>query len=181
MPFLIALAVALAAFLFTILMLPFAIVFRYRSGTKRRRGRSWIASINMFSLLLSATILMVSAAVTSRWVPHAFSYSAAGLAGGIALGLLGLVLTRWEVDGATVHYTPSRVLVLAVSLVVAARLGYSLWRTWQTWRSTADETALLAAIGVPGMMAAGAVVIGYYLAYSTGVMLRVGAVRRRRG
>ena len=180
MPLLIALAVAAAVFAFTILMLPFAIVFRYRAGTKRRRARSWIANINVVALLISATIVLVSAAVSNVWVPRAFVYASAGLAGGCVLGLLGLALTRWEAEGRVLHYTPSRVLVLAVSLIVAMRLAYSLWRAWQSWRSSADETAMLAAIGVPGMMAAGAVVVGYYLCYSTGVALRVAAQNRRR-
>jgi hypothetical protein len=175
-PLLIALGLIVAALALTVLILPFAIVFRYHYGTKRRRARAWVATINTFSLLASVTIFMITAAVTNRWVPDALSYSAAGLAGGCLLGFLGLALTRWEREGASLIYTPSRLLVLAVTLVVAARLAYGFWRAWQTWRSAPGDASWLAAIGVPGTMAAGAIVLGYYLVYWAGVRSRLSHV-----
>jgi hypothetical protein len=107
--------------------------------------------------------------VTNAWVPHAFLYSAAGLAGGCLLGVLGLLVTRWENDGAVLFYRPSRILVLAITLVVTARLAYGLWRAWHAWQTRTDEQSWLAAVGVAGSMAAGAVVLGYYLMYWAGV------------
>jgi hypothetical protein len=171
-PLLIALAVVIAAFALTLALLPFAIVFRYRYGTKRRRARAWVATINTLSLLASATMFLITAAITNRWAPPALAYSAAGLAGGGILGLLGLALTRWEHRHDSLHYTPSRLLVLSVTLVVAARIAYGFWRAWNTWRSGAGDASWLAAIGIPGTMAAGAVVLGYYLVYWAGVRSR---------
>lgn len=178
MPILIALAVILAALAFTALALPFAIVFRYRYGTRRRRARGWIATMNLVSLGLSVMVFMVTAAITNRWVPHALSYSAAGLAAGSLLGILGLAVTRWEPDGPWLFYKPSRVLVLAISLVVTARLFYGLWRGWQAWQSSPDQDSWLAAVGVAGSMGAGAVVLGYYLMYWAGLRLRIARHRR---
>jgi hypothetical protein len=179
-PLLIALAVILGAFAVTAAMLPFAIVFRYRRGTQRRRARGWIATINVVSISISAAMFLVTAAVTNAWVPHAFLYSAAGLAGGCVLGLLGLLLTRWENDGVTLFYRPSRFLVLAITLVVTARLGYGLWRAWHVWQTRTDEQSWLAAVGVAGSMAAGAVVLGYYLMYWAGLRFRLSLNERRR-
>ena len=172
MPLVIALALIVAAFVFAVVMLPFALVFRYRYGTRRRRARVWVATINAVSLAISATIFMISAAITTRWVPYSFSSAAFGLACGAILGLLGLLLTRWERDGAWLFYTPSRLLVLGVTLVVTARIAYGFWRGWHTWRAAQDGTSWIAAIGIPGSLAAGAVVVGYYLVYWAGVRSR---------
>src|SRR6185503_4036855 len=160
MPLLIAFALIVAAFVFAVVMLPFALVFRYRYGTRRRRARVWVATINAVSLAISATIFLVSAAVTTRWVPYSFSCAALGLACGAVLGLLGLVLTRWERDGVSLFYTPSRLLVLAITLIVTSRIAYGFWRGWHAWRAAQDGTPWLAAIGIPGSLAAGALVIG---------------------
>ena len=172
MPILIALGLIVAAFVFAIVMMPFALVVRYRAGTRRRRARAWIATVSVVSLLLSAASFLVSAAIVGRWVPDAFAWSSRGLGGGALLGIFGLVVTRWERDGAALYYTPSRLLALMLSVVVAARIAYGLWRGWQTWQSSPDTTSWVAAIGIAGSMAAGALLLGYYLAYAIGVRVR---------
>ena len=63
------------------------------------------------------------------------------------------------------HYTPNRPLVLAVTLIVTARLLYGLWRAWHGWSSAVDDTEWLATSGAAGALGAGAVVLGYYLVY----------------
>lgn len=172
MPLLIALALIVAAFVLAVVTLPFALVFHYRFGTRRRRARVWVATLNALSLALSATIFLISAAVTTRYIPTSFSFATFGLACGAILGLLGLLLTRWERDGPSLFYTPSRLLVLAVTLIVSLRIAYSVWRAWHTWRAAQEGTSLLAAVGIPGSLAAGAIVIGYYLVYWAGVRSR---------
>lgn len=179
MPLLIAIVVVFAAFALMVVLMPFAIVFRYRAGTRQRQARGWMATLNLVSFAISVTIFLVTAAITSRWVPHAFTYSLAGLGGGCLLGLLGLLLTRWESDGALLLYKPSRLLVLAISLVVTARLLYGLWRGWQAWQTTPDQESWLAAVGIAGSMGAGAVVLGYYLVYWAGLRFRIARNRRK--
>ena len=169
MPLVIALVLILAAFAVAAALVPFALIFRYYHGTRRRRARRWLARLNVGSLALSMTLFLITAAVTSRWVPQALAYSSLGLACGAVLGLLGLALTRWERAGRDLFYTPSRLLVLLISAVVASRIGYSLWRGWHTWRAGVGDDSLLTAIGVGGSMAAGAVVLGYYLVYWMGI------------
>src|SRR4029078_9722208 len=72
-----------------IALVPFSLVQRYRMGTSRQRARGWLASINRVGLSLSAIVFLVSAAVTSVWVPRALSYTLAGFASGCALGIVG--------------------------------------------------------------------------------------------
>jgi hypothetical protein len=161
-----------------IVLMPLSLVFRYRTGTARRQARSWVATLNLVALSISTSLFLMGAGLTSIWVPHAFSYSLLGLLGGIALGIVGLWVSRWEHAPGSLHYTPNRWLVLGVTLVVTARLLYGFWRGWDTWRQTGGETSWIAAFGVAGSMAAGAVVLGYYLSYWMGVRRRLRAHTR---
>jgi hypothetical protein len=179
MPIIAFVAVAVVVILAVIALVPLSIVLRYRAGTARRLARGWVATINLMAVALSVALFLVGAAVTSFWVPEAFTRALMGLAGGCLLGVLGLWLTRWEATPQSLHYTPNRWLVLGVTLVVAARVSYGLWRGWHTWRAALGETSWLAAFGVAGSLAAGAVVLGYYLAYWAGLWRRLGQHRRR--
>jgi hypothetical protein len=93
--------------------------------------------------------------------------------------MIGLLLTRWEAEPGALHYTPNRWLVLAITLVVTARLAYGFWRGWQAWRAGIAGNSWFVASGVAGSMAAGAVVLGYYLVYWMGVRRRVRQQERR--
>ena len=184
-PLLIALALALAAILLAIALMPLSLVQRYRIGTSRRQARGWIVTVNLVGLVLSAGLILVGAAVTNAWVPDAFRYAVTGLLVGCLLGIVGLWLTHWEFSVRGLHYTPNRWLVLAITLVVTARVLYGIWRTWQAWRLAAGDTTWIAASGVAGSLAAGAVVIGYYATYWFGVRRRLSRAvtppRRARG
>jgi hypothetical protein len=154
-------------------LIPIALVQRYRMGTARQRARGWLAAINLAGLALSAVMFLVTAALTSIWVPGALTYTAAGLAIGCVLGVAGLWLTRWEPVPGGLYYTPNRWLVLGITLVVAGRVLFGFWRAWHTWRAGVDDASWFAAAGVAKAMAAGAVVLGYYLAYWIGVRRRI--------
>jgi hypothetical protein len=162
-----------------VLMLPFSLVMRYRAGRARRQARGWAASLNVAAIVFSAGLFLGGAALTTFWAPDAFRYALGGLAGGIVLGLAGLALTRWEDAPRALHFTPNAWLVLFVTVVVAARLAYGVWRTWLAWQTGLDHTSEVVASGVQGSFAAGGVVLGYYLAFWSGVLRRLR--RHRRG
>jgi hypothetical protein len=170
--------VALLALLASIALFPLVLVQRYRAGTSRQLARGWLATINLVGLAVSVMLFVLGAAMTSIWVPDALRYTVVGLAGGCALGMIGLALTRWEPGSRALHFTPNRWLVLAITLVVTGRVLYGFWRGWQSWRSAVDGSSWLVASGAAGALAAGAVVLGYYLTYWTGVRRKL--VRHRR-
>ena len=170
---LLALGLILFAILAAIALLPLTIIQRYRIGTSRQRARGWLIAINLFGFAASAVMFTIGAAITNIWVPNAFLYTLAGLAGGGILGVLGLAMTRWEVGPHAVHYTPNRLLVLAITLIVTARLLFGLWRGVQGWRAAGEGTEWLATSGAAGALGAGAVVLGYYLVYWIGVRRRL--------
>jgi hypothetical protein len=117
------------------------------------------------------------------WIPDAFRDALAGFGIGALLGLFGVALTRWEHTPGGLHYTPNRWLVLGVTTVVAGRLAFGFWRTWQSWHATGGGSWAVQS-GAAGALAAGALVLGYYLLYWMGVRRRVvrseGARRPRR-
>ena len=159
-------------------LMPVSLVLRYRAGTARRQARGWVAVANLVALAISTSLFLMGAGLTSIWVPHALGYSVLGLLGGIALGIIGLWMSRWERAPGSLHYTPNRWLVLAVTLIVSGRFLYGLWRGFDRWHHTAGQTSFLAAFGVAGSLAAGAVVLGYYLSYWMGIRRRLKAHTR---
>ncbi|HUQ88849.1 MAG TPA: hypothetical protein VM096_14930 [Vicinamibacterales bacterium] len=162
-----------------IALLPFMLIQRYRAGKARRLARPWVATLNLAVMTFSAVCFLVSAAFTTIWIPKAFTDSAMGLAAGLVLGTLALAITRWEATPRTLHYTPNRWLVLLVTLLVTARILYGLFRSLAMAQSGLNGGDLVMAFGVPESLAAGATVIGYYLAYNAGLRWRIRRWQRR--
>jgi hypothetical protein len=166
-------ALAIVVVVAILALIPISIVQRFRVGISRRQARGWVAALNLIALALSVVLVVAGAWITSRWLPEALIYTLAGLGLGSVLGLIGIVLTRWEhVDG-RLFYTPNRWLVTMITLVVTARVLYGFWRTWDAWRASLETMSWVAASGLAASMSAGAVVLGYYAVYWMGVWWRV--------
>ena len=163
-----------------IALMPLMLLQRYRIGTARRLARPFLARLTLGAMVFSTAFFLIAAAMTSVWVPRALTLSVAGLAAGIALGILGIWLTRWEATPRSLHYTPNRWLVLFITVIVLARLAYGLWRSWSVARAGWGASPAVAAFGIAESMAAAATVIGYYFAFSAGVQARVRRWQRRR-
>ena len=178
---LLAFGVALLVVVVALLLMPLTLIQRYRVGTARRPARGWLAAINLVGIAMSVLLFLTGSAVTNLWVPGAFMYAAMGVLVGGVLGVLGLALTRWEPSARALHYTPNRWLVLGITFVVTARLLYGFWRSWHAWQAGLEGGTWLAATGVAGSLAAGGVVLGYYLIYWAGVRRRLKSHRRTHG
>ena len=159
--------------LLLIVLMPVILIQRYRMGSARRRARAWTTALNVAVMTFSAICFLIGAAVTTVWVDNAFTGAAAGIALGAVLGIVGLALTRWEPTAVGLHYTPNRWLVLFVTFVVSARVAYGLWRSWIVAQSGVYGTPMVLAFGIPESLAAGGLVIGYYVAYAVGVRRRI--------
>jgi len=159
-------------------LIPIGLVQRYRMGVARQRARGWLIAINLLGLSVSMIMFMLAAVVTSIWLHPALVYTIGGLASGFLLGVISLWLTRWEPTADALFFTPNRLLVLAITLVVTARVLFGFWRAWHTWRAGLEDAAWVAAAGVATSMAAGAVVLGYYFVYWLGVRRRLRLQRR---
>ena len=170
MPLLLLLPLALLFFLLLwAVLVPVALWQRYRLGKARRRLVPWLTGLNAWLLLLSTAVFVFSAWVAGFWVESALPFAFAGLACGAVAGLAGLATTRFEQEGGARFYTSNRWIVLALTLIVAARIGYGVWRAWHAWQAD-SSTVWLAQQG--SVLAVGGLVLGYYLTYVWGLRRR---------
>lgn len=160
------------------LLMPFILLQRYRVGTTRRLARPWVATLNVIAMTFSAVFFLLTTAITSAWIPNAFTASLIGLAIGGGLGIIGVWVSRWEATPSSLHYTPNRWLVLIVTLAVTLRVAYGFWRGWTTLRVQPDAS-FIGAFGVAESLGVAAIVIGYYLAYGLGLRRRISTWEKR--
>ena len=156
-----------------IALTPFMLIQRYRVGSARRQARPWMATFGLVMMIVSTIFFLVGSGITGFWVQDAFAGAAAGVGVGVVLGIVGLLLTRWETSPRTLHYTPNRWLVLFVTLIVSARVLYGLYRSALVAQAGVTGTAVVLAFGIPESLAAGGAVIGYYLAFNAGLRWRI--------
>lgn len=162
-----------------VLLTPLLLIQRYRVGSSRRAARPWIETLALVSMSLSTAVFVITAAFTNIWVPRALIDGIEGLAGGSVLGIIGLLVTRWEPTPRSLHYTPNRWMVLAITLVVAGRVVFGMYRAARTAAAGGTGAALVSSFGIAESLAAGGIVIGYYLIYNAGVRWRIARWQRR--
>jgi hypothetical protein len=162
-----------------IALTPVLLIQRYRAGSSRREARPWLATVNIGVLAFSAVFFLASAAFTTIWIPRSLSGALIGLMIGLGLGLIGSLITRWEPAVRSLHYTPNRWLVLIVTLIVSVRVAYGFFRSFEAARAGLSGHLLVGAFGVPESLAAGAMVIGYHLAYNLALRWRIARWQRR--
>jgi hypothetical protein len=155
-----------------LVLLPVSLWARYASGRARRRAQGWVVRGNAWILVFVLPIFLVSAWVATRWMDDALRDGCLGLLVGIAIGLVGLWLTRFERDAKGWIYTPNRWVVLVLTSIVALRVLAGLWMAWGqvsggvsgTFGDLLDAGAWTAIAGV---------FLGYGLAYTWGLRARL--------
>lgn len=169
MPLLLLLPVLVAGlFALWVVLLPLTILQRYRYGRARRRVQPWFVRINAWLLALSTLVFLVVAASVGYWVDHAFRDAAIGLAIGVVVGVIGLRLDRFESTPEGLFRTPNRWLLLAMALLLAARIVIGFWLAW----SEGPATGSWGWITRGGLLGVGGVLLGYALATGWGLHLR---------
>jgi len=149
-----------------------SLALRYRAGTARRQGRRWVATMNVWATSFSAAFFLCFACLISFWLGPTLQFALAGMAIGGVLGLLGLMVTRWESHREGLFYTPSRWLALLIMLAIAARLVYGWWHAVHHGAPD-NQHWFLSASGSQLSVAVAAGLIGYYLVYAIGVRIRI--------
>ena len=165
--------------LIIVALTPLLLIQRYRAGSARREARPWVAALSIAAMVFSAVFFVASAAFTTIWIPHALSGALMGMTIGLGLGVIGFLFTRWEPGIRSLYYTPNRWLVLIVTLIVSARVVYGFYRSFEAASAGVSGHAMVSAFGVPESLAAGAIVIGYHLAYNIALRWRIGRWQRR--
>jgi drug/metabolite transporter superfamily protein YnfA len=100
-----------------------------------------------------------------------------GLGGGVALALFGLHLTRFEQTAQGNFYTPHGGIGLALTLLLLGRLAYRFFIIYPSMQATQGTGAdpFSGFERSPLTTAIFGLLIGYYVAYYAGVLVRSGA------
>ena len=151
-----------------LLLLPLSLWQRYRFGKARRRAWPWLVRLNSRLLLVSAAVFLASMALTGYWWPGALAWAAGGLASGLLVGLLGLWLCRFERMPAGLFYTPNAWLMLALILLVTARIAMGFVELWRYWQGN-QSLSLVPVLDHASLFAVAGVLIGYYLVFNWGL------------
>ena len=100
------------------------IAWRLYARVRRSIGRQRLSAVRPWITLTVFPLILLLLAFSLRARPLAEMSLAAGLAAGVALGLLGLRLTRFEASAQGLFYTPSAHLGIALSLLLVCRIAY---------------------------------------------------------
>lgn len=177
LPVILLLFVALA-----LLLWPIGLWQRYRHGRSRRRAWPWMIALNIVLLAVAVLLFVIGAWIGGRWIDGALPNAAMGLLAGGLVGVLGLAITRFEQGADTVHFTSNPWLVLALTMMVALRALLGAWQAWHRWWVGEAATLPWAWLeGYASLLAMGGLLLGYHLAYSCGLSLRVRRHARRVG
>ncbi len=176
MPLLIVPLLILVLLALWLLLLPLSLWQRYRMGKARRKAWPWLVNLNAWLLLVSACVFIASMALTSVWWPGALGYALAGLGAGVLTGILGLWMSRFEATPQGVYYTPNAWLILALTLLVTARIVMGFVEMWRYWQGR-DSLAIIPVLEHASLFAVAGLLIGYYLSYTWGLRRRLPRVR----
>jgi hypothetical protein len=121
---------------------------------------------------------------------HSPDFAAAVFGGGVlgggvlgaALAWFGIRLTRFEATPQGVFYTPSGYIGIVLASLLASRLAYRFAVLYPSMQAAQAQTGdpFAAYRSSPLTIALFAIVIGYYLAYCVGLIVRGGALRGQR-
>lgn len=155
-----------------LVLLPFSLWQRFRYGKSRRRVLPWLVGLNAWTLLATTVVFFVINAILQWWFPHNLLQAVAGWLAGVALGIVALWLARFERLHDGLYVTPNLWLVLALTLLVAARVIASfvqMFRQGSAWWSG----EAISADWHSGLVAVAGLLLGYALAFQWGLRRRL--------
>ena len=172
MPLLIVPLVVLFLLALWLLLLPLSLWQRYRLGKARRKAWPWMVKLNSWLLLISAALFVASMAITNMWWSGALAYALAGMAAGLLTGIVGLWLSRFEPTPQGMYYTPNPWLVLALTLLVTARIAMGFVEMWRYWQGR-EALSVIPVLDHASLFAVAGLLLGYYLSYTWGLRRRL--------
>lgn len=143
------------------------IAWRLYSRVRRNIGRQRLSPVRPWITLALFPLILILLALTA----HLPAVGSAGLAGGIvvgiALGIFGLHLTRFEATPQGVYYTPNAHLGILLSTLVVCRVVYRL--IVGGLPGTAAAPASPPTLTPLTLLLVGTLA-GYYCTYATGLL-----------
>jgi hypothetical protein len=164
--------------LITPVLIAALVVFGIARRLRRTFGRQPVQPVRIWLrigiLTLAAALIAATSATHGVEMVEAFI---AGLACGAALAYVGLRHTRFEVTSEGRFYTPHTYIGLAVTLLLVGRLAYRFLYLANGANGTfaPDPNAAAAYQRSPLTVGIFAVLVGYYVLFYAGVLLRTRA------
>ena len=145
------------------------LVWRFYSRYRKLVGKQHVRPVRLWMSVILFPLLFIMIGVVSSGNSTALMCLAAGGVSGIALSLLGLKLTRFEMQDGSLFYTPNAYIGMALMMILVGRLGYrySLMLGGAT-NAGADPAQSLT--NSPLTLFIVGVLFCYYAPYSSGIL-----------
>jgi hypothetical protein len=154
------------------------IVFIFYRRVRRNFGRQPVRPRRTWTRVAIFVVLTLLIGLGGLRDPRLAEGLAAGLVGGVALGLVGLRLTRFEITGKGDFYTPDPWIGLALTALLVGRLIYRFMVFYPGMQAAShaaaaggQSSALDAYQSSPLTMIVFGLLFGYYIAYYAGVLI----------
>ncbi len=143
------------------------LLWRVYARIRRNIGRQTFSRRRALTTLILFPLLLVLISAGALAHPQNLLALAAGAGLGVALGILGLRLTRFEPTAQGFFYTPSAHLGIALSLLFIGRMAYRLVQLYSSGMPMAPNSQFVSSpltLAIFGMLAA------YYISYAFGLL-----------
>ncbi len=154
--------------LITVLLVVALVAWRLYARMRRMIGRQRLSTVRPWLTIVLFPLIVALVLTGSLLHPMTAVAVLAGAAIGIALGLLGTRLTKFEATPAGLFYTPNAHLGIALSLLLALRLGYRFVMVQMNGQRFDPQSMQLGAS--PLTMAIFGTLAGYYVTYAIGLL-----------
>jgi len=154
--------------LITVVLVVALVAWRVYARIRRVIGRQRLSTVRPWITVVVFPLVIALILATSLLHPKTAAAIAAGGAVGIALGLLGTRLTRFEATPAGLFYTPNAHLGIALSLLLVVRIGYRVVTLAMNGQNFDPQSMQLGTS--PLTMAIFGTLAGYYVTYAIGLL-----------
>ena len=160
--------------LVTPILLTALIAFAIYRRIRRNIGRQRLSPARLIWRVAIFAIVGVMILVLSLHDPRLFGAMAAGVAGGVTLAWFGLRHTQFEVTPQGRFYTPHTWIGAFVSALFLGRIAYRYFILYSMPHAmaAANSDPFAAYQRSPLTLAIFGVLVGYYVAYYAGVLMR---------
>jgi hypothetical protein len=154
--------------LITVIVVVALIGWRMYSRIRRVIGRQRLSTVRPWLTIVLFPLLAALVLFTSLAHPMTCAALAGGAVVGIALGLYGTRLTKFEATPAGLFYTPNAHLGIALSLLLVLRIGYRFVMLQLGGQNFDPQSMQLGSS--PLTMAIFGTLAGYYVTYAIGLL-----------
>jgi len=153
-----------------LVVIAFALLVVWRMYARIRRviGRQRLSILRPWITVVVFPLILLLVLSTSLLHPMTATAVLAGVVVGIALGLLGTRLTRFEATPAGLFYTPNAHLGIALSLLLVLRIGYRVVMLQASGQGLDPRSLQMGAS--PLTMALFGTLAAYYVTYAVGLL-----------